>query len=249
MSLVPIALRREPERESPLMAPCHPLRYERVPSSVGPASTPSAHSECLSPDSSHLFSCFKTWLRVKGGAPPSSPTLWSGLGFPLRLPPLCHQAYWIVMGYLAVSRVNTLKNTACFVKKKKAKPSCFFVPSLVSDTLKVLKKDKWNIHGWEITFLSSSNQEDWSWVTKAFFLPTFLPVSIPASAQQPAATDEKHMVDLKEAAGMWLCVKYIHLPSHPTPHRMTVMTPHTCLSICVLLKCLCRHGLIRCEGL
>lgn len=48
MSMLPSALRRKPERESPLMAPCHPLRYS-FPSCLGPASTPSAHLECLSP--------------------------------------------------------------------------------------------------------------------------------------------------------------------------------------------------------
>lgn len=82
MSMVPIALRRKPERGFPLMVPCHPLRYS-FPSCVGPASTPSAHLECLSP--AWLISfilMFQDLTRApESSEEPRPPTPLCGLGW------------------------------------------------------------------------------------------------------------------------------------------------------------------------
>lgn len=62
--------------------------------------------------------------------------------------------------------------------------------------------------------------------------------------KSPAVVEEKHMADLKEAVGCdCMYLKYTVPPL--TPYRIAIMTSCVCLFICILLKCLHRHGLIR----
>ena len=118
-SVVPIALRRKPERESPLTVPCrHQVFFPFLSGSCFHAFCPLRMPfPCLAPLIYSHVSRLDSGIRVKWGARPPHPLRRSGLGFPLCLPPLLPPSDWAVQGYLAVSRVNTLESTVCFVKK------------------------------------------------------------------------------------------------------------------------------------
>ena len=93
---------------------------------MGPASTPSAHLECLSPAwlLSFILMFQDLTQAYESSEEPALLThsaVWAGVSPPPAsvMPP----SDWAVKGYLAVSRVNTLESTVCFVKKIKTHAS------------------------------------------------------------------------------------------------------------------------------